>query len=105
MTCEIGEECMQQEGGVEHKHVEESTCDCEDCGVQKPSNADKWRYTLYTTVLFLIISSPYTYKLVQSIIGKLIPICNRQGCPTASGLLVHALVFTLVLRVLMSMRI
>ena len=99
MTCDMGE-CMKN-----NEAAEEPQCDCEDCGVQKPSNADKWRYTLYTTVLFIIISCPYTYKLVNSIIGKIIPICNRQGCPTVSGLLVHALVFTLILRVLMSMRI
>ena len=69
MTCEIGEECTTR------RRSRTRTCEESLVIVKivafKPSNADKWRYTLYTTVLFLIISSPYTYKLVNSIIGKL----------------------------------
>ena len=70
-----------------------------------PTNVDKWRYTLYTTtVLFLIIVNPYTYKLVnsllQSVVGK---IADSAGCPTTVGILVHAVVFTLILRYMMDL--
>jgi hypothetical protein len=74
--------------------------DCIHC--KKPNNADKWRYTLMTTVLFLIIVNPYTYKLVQGLLGGLCKIADpKTGCPTMCGILVHTVVFTLILRYLM----
>lgn len=74
--------------------------ECIHC--KKPNNADKWRYTLMTTVLFLIIVNPYTYKLVQGLLGGLCKIADpKTGCPTMCGILVHAVVFTFILRYLM----
>ena len=77
---------------------------CKACGA-KPSNEDKWRYTLYTTILFLIIVCPFTYLLVNSILGGLVKICDKKGCPTSMGILIHAVVFTLLLRYLMDLDI
>ena len=34
----------------------------------------KWKYTLITTVIFLVIASPYTYMLVNKILGGLVKI-------------------------------
>lgn len=73
---------------------------CSHCG-SKPTNMDKWRYTIYTTILFLIIVNPYTYKLVHSVLKSIVKIADSNGCPTYSGMLVHAVVFTLLLRWLM----
>lgn len=67
-----------------------------------PSSADKWMYTLMTTLLFLIIVNPYTYKLVQTLLGGIVKIADiRTGCPTMAGIIVHAIVFTLLLRLMM----
>lgn len=66
-----------------------------------PTNADKWRYTLYTTIIFLIIVNPWTYKLVQSILKGVVKIANADGCPTMTGIFVHAAVFTVLLRIMM----
>tara|TARA_A200000113_G_C8764717_1_gene322286 strand:- start:194 stop:430 length:237 start_codon:yes stop_codon:yes gene_type:complete len=68
-------------------------------------NFQKWKYTLMTTVLFLLIANPYTYTLVNKLLGKIVKIAGPTGCPTSSGLLVHALVFTLLLRLLMELKI
>jgi len=85
----------QKEEKKEEKHEEPRQ-------VQSDYNAmAKWRYTLYTTVLFLLIANPYAYKLVQKVLGKFVRIINQNGCPTTKGLLIHALVFTLILRVIM----
>jgi hypothetical protein len=65
------------------------------------TNADKWKYTLYTTFIFLIVANPYTYKLVQQILGKIVKISDKDGCPSIIGFLIHALVFTLILRAIM----
>ena len=77
---------------------------CENCG-HDPSNMDKWRWTLYTTILFLILVNPMTYKFVHKILGSFVKIADGNGCPTTSGMLIHAAVFTLLLRILMGMDI
>jgi hypothetical protein len=89
------------------KKESDSECEnCQECGQQKnKTNMDKWRYTLYTTILFLIVVNPMTYKLVNMILGKIAKIADKSGCPTTVGMLVHALVFTLLLRGLMELKI
>jgi hypothetical protein len=78
--------------------------DCPKCG-RKPTNSDKWRWTLYTTVLFLIVVNPLTYKLVNSLLGMIVKIADSKGCPSIFGILIHATVFTVLLRKLMDMDI
>lgn len=72
-------------------------CNCEK-NKTKPTNSEKWLYTLYTTILFVLVSNPYTYKLVNSILGN---ISDKKGCPTAFGFVVHTIVFMLLLRLIM----
>lgn len=63
------------------------------------SNQRKWMISLYSMLLFFIIANPFTYKLVNNILGGLIGrISNKEGCPTMLGLIVHSLVFLLVVR-------
>ena len=68
-------------------------------------NLDKWRYTLETTVLLLILFNKYTFKLMQKLLGKCIKIASKDGNPTICGFLIHAAVFTLLLRGLMELDI
>lgn len=72
--------------------------------LKKPTNADKWRFTFYTVIIFLLIANPYTYKLVNSLLGKFIgQIANpATGCPTNLGFIVHTVVFALILRHIMN---
>lgn len=67
--------------------------------------SDKWRYTLYTTIIFLIVVNPCMYKFVQYCLGGLVKIANKDGCPTWAGIIVHAIVFTLILRGIMEFNI
>lgn len=69
------------------------------------TSAKKWKYTLITTIIFLIVANPYTYILVNSLLGKLVKIANPVGCPTTAGLLLHAVVFTLLLRWVMNWKL
>ena len=64
-----------------------------------PSSSDKWRYTLYTTLVLLILFNPWTYKVVNSAFS--IAISNKDGCPTLIGFFVHAIIFTIVVRYMM----
>ena len=69
------------------------------------TSAKKWKYTLITTIIFLIVANPYTYILVNTLLGKLVKIANPVGCPTTAGLLLHAVVFTLLLRWVMDWKL
>jgi|TARA_B000000557_G_C20502812_1_gene328704 hypothetical protein len=66
---------------------------------------DKWKYSIYSAIVFLIISSPYTYMLVNSMLGSLVSISKPTGCPTTVGLLLHAVVFMLIIRGMMELDI
>jgi hypothetical protein len=71
-----------------------------------PSSSDKWRYTLYTTFVLLLLFNPWTYKAVHSLLGGLVgKIAGSDGCPTILGFLVHAAVFTVVVRYMMDMHL
>ena len=71
-----------------------------------PESSDKWRYTLYTTFVLLLLFNPETYKLMNSLLGRFVgPVASRDGCPTMLGFIIHAAVFTLVVRYMMDLRI
>lgn len=69
-------------------------------------STDKWRFTLYTTLVLLIFFNPWTYNLVDSIVSKFIGHTAIQGgCPTLLGFTVHVVIFTLVIRYMMDLRL
>lgn len=73
---------------------------------ESPSESDKWKYTLYTTVILLIVFNPQTYKITDGFLSGLLgSLANSAGCPTWIGFAVHAVVFTLLLRGLMEVPI
>ena len=73
---------------------------------ESPSEADKWKYTLLTTVILLAVFNPQTYKLTDALLGGLLgSLANNSGCPTWLGFGVHVVVFTLLLRGVMEVPI
>lgn len=57
------------------------------------STQKKVMISLFSALLFLLISSPFMYKLTNSVFaGKL----ASNGCPNWYGLVLHTLVFFLV---------
>ena len=53
--------------------------------------------SIQAALLFLIVANPATYRLVQMIFGRLFKVANATtGCPSAMGLVLHALVFGLL---------
>lgn len=66
------------------------------------SSADKWRVSLLSGLIFLLVSAPFTYDLVDKLLSPLgLNVVSSPGCPSTLGLLVHTLVFVLVIRLLM----
>lgn len=72
-------------------------CECNK-NVNKLTNFKKWLYTLYTAVIVLLLFNPFAYLLVNKILGG---VCDKAGCPTTMGFLLHTIVFIIVLRLLM----
>ena len=69
-------------------------------------SSDKWRFTLYTVLVAILIFNHWTYKLVSSILSDFIgTTASKDGCPTILGLGVHVVVFTLIIRFLMDLHI
>lgn len=68
----------------------------------KPDNREKWMASLIAGVMFLVVASPYLYKLVNQMTSSLgLVIADRSGCPNVYGLVLHSIVFTLLVRALM----
>lgn len=58
--------------------------------------------TIQSVILFLVISAPFTYKLTDGLLGGLVgKLADGSGCPTTTGLVVHAIVFGLIVYGLM----
>jgi hypothetical protein len=52
--------------------------------------------TLLSVLLFVVVSLPWTYQLTNMVFGKLFKTAEANGCPTAAGLALHAVVFGLL---------
>jgi len=77
-----------------------------NCGKKEElSNINKWKYTIYTSVILFLIFNPFTYKISNLILGKIIGITEINGCPTILGLIIHIIIFTLVIRYIMELPI
>lgn len=104
-TSETVEKTVEKK--TEHEEIKEVEKPCKKDD-EKLTNMKKWKYTLITTVIFLIVVNPYTYKLVNQLVkmitGKFM-IASANGCPTTLGLIVHAVVFTLLLRYVMDLKV
>lgn len=64
-------------------------------------NTQKWVVSLYCLILFLLIASPFMYKLTNSLTSLVGWETSENGCPNLGGLVLHAIVFGLLIRLLM----
>jgi hypothetical protein len=59
--------------------------------------------TLQAILVFYIISHPILYRLTDSLLGGLVgPLVTISGVPTMTGMLIHAAVFGVVVRLMMN---
>ena len=62
------------------------------------SELQKWFISLEMLVLYVLIASPLTYQVTNSI-G--LPSLNAKGCPSWWGVILHGVVFAVLVRLLM----
>lgn len=49
----------------------------------------KFKFSLYSALLFFLVANPATYKLTNQLVGG----TATDGCPTTFGLFLHTIVF------------
>ena len=62
---------------------------------------NKWTISLMSALLFVLISAPFMYKLTNSLTTLVGWTSSSNGCPNWGGLLLHAVVFAVLIRLLM----
>ena len=63
------------------------------------SSYAKWQITIFSAFIFILVIHPYTYKMTQMLLGGLLgKIADSTGCPTTTGLALHTLVYILLVR-------
>lgn len=70
-----------------------------------PSASDKWRFTLYTTLVLVLIFNPWTYNLTNSLLSNLVGTISNKGCPTILGFAIHVALFNLIIRYMMDLHL
>lgn len=66
----------------------------------EPVSFDKWKYSLYSAIVFLILSLPQVYKYTSLLFNT----TNKKGCPNFMGILLHSFVFLLIVRGMMNIK-
>jgi hypothetical protein len=65
------------------------------------TESQKWLKCFLYALVFLLISSPFVYKITGSLTHSLGFTTSNNGCPNIYGLLLHTLVFLLLARCVM----
>jgi hypothetical protein len=59
----------------------------------------KWKISIFSAFIFILVVNPYTYMLTQKVLGGLLgKIAETNGCPTMRGLILHTIVYILLVR-------
>ena len=69
-------------------------------GCAKPyTSKDKWCISLILGILFVLIASPFFYKVINNLTKKVkFVTATNTGRPNVLGLLLHGLIYILVVR-------
>lgn len=66
------------------------------------TSKDKWIVAIMSGLLFLLIASPFLYSAVSSVTSSFgVPTATVSGSPNLLGLLIHALIFVVIVRLMM----
>ena len=61
----------------------------------------KIKYSFYSTLVFFVFANPETFRIVNGLIGSVIPTVTTYGVPTPAGFFLHAGLFFLTMLGLM----
>ena len=70
------------------------------------SSYKKWQISIFSAFIFVLVIHPYTYQLTQHMFGSILgKISEANGCPTTRGLILHTLVYILLVRGSMDLKL
>ena len=70
------------------------------------SSSKKWQISIFSALIFIIVVNPYTYILTQKLLGGCFgKIADSSGSPTFLGLLIHTIVYILLVRGSMDLKL
>jgi len=70
------------------------------------SSYKKWQISIFSAFIFILVIHPYTYIITQKLLGGFIgKIADINGCPTTLGLIIHTIVYILLVRGSMDLRL
>ena len=70
------------------------------------SSYKKWQISIFSAFIFVLVIHPYTYMFTQKLLGGLIgKIADSNGCGTTFGLLIHTIVYILLVRGSMDLKL
>lgn len=70
------------------------------------SSYKKWQISIFSAFIFILVINPYTYIFTQKILGGLLgKIAETNGCPTTRGLVLHTIVYILLVRSSMDLKL
>ena len=70
------------------------------------SSYKKWQISIFSALIFILVIHPYTYIFTQKLLGGLLgKIADSNGCPTTLGLIIHTIVYILLVRGSMDLKL
>jgi hypothetical protein len=70
--------------------------------MSKPlTEGQKWMISFMSALLFVLLAAPFMFKLTGGLLSKVGLRTEQGGCPNWYGLIVHAVLFAVLIRVLM----
>ncbi len=65
----------------------------------------KWKISFFSAFIFLLVVHPMTYQFTQKLFGGILGrIADVNGCPTNTGLVLHTIVYLLLVRASMDIK-
>lgn len=65
----------------------------------------KWTISFWSALLFLLIASPFMFRITSIPLSFLNLTTQQNGCPNLFGLIIHSLVFAILIRLMMFMSV
>ena len=65
------------------------------------NETDKWIISLFSALLFILIASPFMFKVTGSIFSAMGLTIQHDGCPNLIGIIIHSIVFAILIRLSM----
>lgn len=66
-------------------------------------NWKKFKWSVYTALIFFLLSSPQVYLAINKLFGGLIKICEPSGSPSLTGLILQSILFCWIIYFIMTL--